>query len=106
MLLVLAGLLGCSGLESDLEPGWRAYQAGNLAVAYQEWLKPAMKGNARAQTLIGELYWDRLDYDKAATWYVKAAQQGDLLAESRLAEMVENGLGVTQIEAQPWLKRK
>jgi TPR repeat protein len=55
-------------------------------------------GYAPAQTRLGDLYAEGQgvvrDYKVAASWYEKAALQGDSSAEVKLAAMFSNGTGV------------
>ena len=63
----------------------------------------AENGNTEAQLSIGEYYELGLtgcgiskDYAQAAVWYLKAAEQGDWLAQDSLASLYNNGQGVAQ----------
>jgi len=44
------------------------------------------------------------DYERAVTWYRRAAQQGDAQAQNNLGVMYENGYGVPQdlVQAYKW----
>ncbi|MGF1527178.1 MAG: tetratricopeptide repeat protein, partial [Candidatus Competibacterales bacterium] len=69
--------------------------------AYRRWLPQAKGGDATAQTYVGELHERGLlagspDYDQAAQWYQRAADQGNPRAQVRLATFYERGLGVEQ----------
>jgi TPR repeat protein len=46
-----------------------------------------------------------LDYTKAATWFSKAAEQGDAASQFNLANLHAQGLGVSQdnVQALMWL---
>jgi len=56
---------------------------------FQLQLAQAMKGDARAQYYLGEMYERGLgtsqNIDEAYKWYAKAAQKGDSWAKSKLA---------------------
>ena len=61
----------------------------------------AEKGDAKAQLRLGDvyergLYYVPRDYAAAASWYRKAAEQGDALAQSELARVYYIGRGVAQ----------
>jgi TPR repeat protein len=67
------------GREPDLAYG--AYQRGYFLTAFLEAMKRADKGDARAMTLLGELYSNGLgvaqDDAKAVRWYRLAAERND-----------------------------
>jgi TPR repeat protein len=73
--------------EPDLAYG--AYQRGYFLTAFAEAMKRVDKGDARAMTLLGELYSNGLgvthDDVKAAKWYKLAADRGDRDAMFALA---------------------
>jgi uncharacterized protein len=75
------------GREPDLAYG--AYQRGYFLTAFAEAMKRADKGDARAMTLLGELYASGLGVPlseaKAAKWYRLAADRGDRDAMFALA---------------------
>lgn len=66
---------------------------------YQKNIEAAKRGDADAQMMIGicyELGNDGVekDYDKAASWYKKSADQGNAKGQFALGACYENGLGV------------
>lgn len=67
---------------------------------YEECLKYAKQGNAKAQCDLGHMYLFgqevKRDYAKAAEWYNKAAENGDFTAQFNLAMMYFKGSGVRQ----------
>ena len=70
----------------DCEDGQDAYKRGNFAEALRLWRPLADGGNADAQLGLGRLYDNGvggvpLDHVQAATWYRKAAEQGNVLAQ-------------------------
>jgi TPR repeat protein len=71
----------------------------------------AATGNARAQYLLGKLYFDTAvsphDYARAARLIRKSADQGYAKAETAMGLLYENGLGVTRSydEAMKWIRR-
>jgi TPR repeat protein len=70
---------------------------------------PALRGNARAQGLLGFMYENGFGvpqaYDAAADLYQRAAVQGDPFAQSRLGLSYDKGHGVPQdvVLAYKWL---
>ena len=74
--------------RADFAAGKDAYDAGDYATAYAEWLPLARQGNAAAQNSLGVLYDEGRgvvrDLAEAARWFHKAADQGDELAQIRL----------------------
>jgi hypothetical protein len=60
----------------------------------------AMAGNAEAQAALGEMFEEGRggppDYDAAARWYGKAADQGNALGAYRLGQLHEWGKGVAR----------
>ena len=71
----------------------------------------AATGDARAQYLLGKLYFDTAvsahDYARAARLIRKSADQRYAKAETALGLLYENGLGVTKsyVEAMKWIRR-
>ena len=71
----------------------------------------AQRGDARAQTAIGQRYEAgrgvEADYVTAMSWYQKAAQQGDARAQAFLGFMYSHGRGVMQdhADAVRWYRR-
>ena len=85
---------------ADFEAGLKAYEAGEYAAAYQEWLPLARNGDPAAQRNVGQL--DRLgrgvarDPAIAADWYQRAAKLGLGRAQANLAMLYLQGDGVEQ----------
>lgn len=77
-----------------------SYDRANYATALKVWLEPAKRGDAAAQTYVGEIYEKGLglqpDYQLAAHWYSQAAEQGYARAQINLGYLYEKGLGVQQ----------
>jgi hypothetical protein len=77
-----------------------AYDRSNYATALKVWLAQAKSGNPKAQTYVGEIYEKGLgvpaNYQKAAEWYQKAADQNYSSAQMNLGFLYEKGLGVKQ----------
>ncbi len=107
LILVLA-LLWPASLLADFQAGFDAYNRGDYATAYREWLALAEQGDAKAQFNIGALYDFGMgvpkDYAVAVQWYRLAAAQGDVEAQFNLALSYQNGEGVSQdyVQAYAW----
>jgi hypothetical protein len=81
-----------------------AFDRADLGTALSIWLPLADGGDAKAQTYVGEMYEKGLgtapNYEKAASWYEKAAAQGSSRAKINLGNLYEKGLGVEKDEAK------
>lgn len=90
----------------------RAYNSRNFDLA-KRLLRPlATRGNAKAQTKLGDIYYaghgsTRKDYAQAFRWYRKAAIQGNYNGQFSLGIMYELGRGTSQNsrEAEKWFIR-
>jgi hypothetical protein len=84
--------------ECERAGGEYALASRDPKAALAIWLPFADKGDALAQTQVGELYERGIgtlaDYASAAAWYRRAADQGDARATINLASLYERGLGV------------
>ena len=72
--------------HAQFQQGYTAYQAGNYAQALRLW-QPLARGVAK-------------NYQQAAAWWQKAADQGDAEAQFNLGLMYDNGQGVAQNDQQ------
>lgn len=87
------------------------FDRADYETALQVWLVEARKGDARAQTFVGEIYARGLgaepDYELACRWYRKAAAQGFARAQVQLGLLYEKGLGVKQdrVVALSWYRK-
>ncbi len=83
---------------ADFAEGLRAYDAGDYAAAYAEWLALAKEGDAEAQIALAGLYFQGLgaaqSFAKATEWYRRAAEQGLAVAQMNLGEMYATARGV------------
>lgn len=83
----------------------------DLGSALAVWMPQAQAGDAEAQTMIGELFERGMgiepDYQAAALWYRRAADQGFSRAQVNLGNLFERGLGVPRdpIQALTWYRR-
>jgi TPR repeat protein len=86
-----------------------AYSSGDYTRTVNALSAPALRGNARAQGLLGFMYENGFGvpqaYDAAADLYQRAAVQGDPFAQSRLGLSYDKGHGVPQdvVLAYKWL---
>lgn len=94
--------------QPSFADGVRAYEIGDYADAFRDWLPLAKAGDVAAMRNIGTLY--RLgqgvarDPVQAASWYRKAADLGFARAQSNLGELYLTGEGVKRdaAEAARW----
>ena len=107
VLLVLSVLFlgGCfPGLQ-------KAKSTSNAADSVEQIRAKAALGDASAQFNIGVMYYEgqgvQQDYNQAAGWYGKAAEQGDAKAQTNLGMMYEKGQGVPQgySQAVAWYRK-
>lgn len=91
---------------ADYQRGRSAFQAGDYAATYREWIDAADRGDADARFGIGELYRQGLgvgaDISLAAAWYRRAATQGHVGAILALAEMHLTGNGARRDAVRAW----
>jgi TPR repeat protein len=97
--------------QAEFADGTLAYQEGDYARAYNEWLPLARAGNAAAQRNIGQLYRLGLGVPKdlkvAANWYRPAADQGLSRAQANLGVMYLRGEGLARdpAKAADWFNK-
>jgi Sel1 repeat len=83
----------------------------NAADARQLSRREADQSNPRVQSDLGRMYFEGRgvpkDYVQAATWFQKAAAQGDATAEGYLGWMYQHGEGVERsyAQARPWYRK-
>src|SRR5262245_27185564 len=102
-------------VSSPSQAGWdeglAAFESHAYGVAFQEWYPLAEAGDARAQAMVGYLYFvghgAPQDYGKAKIWLSEAANQGSDFAQYMVGYMYESGKGVLQdyVEAVKWYRR-
>ena len=105
VLVVLAFLLSPTAIgAADLDSALAAYNRGDFATAFKEWKELAEKGDAVAQSNLGQLYRDgegvARDDALAAEWFRKAAEQGDAAAQNDLGSLYSAGRGVRKDDAE------
>jgi hypothetical protein len=83
---------------------YTAYDRANLTSSINIWTPLAQQGDAKAQYYLGEIYETGIlnipDYQLAALWYQRAADQGYKDAQMNLGFLYESGKGVTQDKAK------
>lgn len=91
-------LLASAPALADGNAGLKAYQAGDYATAFQEFLPLAEAGQAPAQAAIGQMYLNgegvQQDVGQAAAWLEKAANGGNARARYQIGNMYAAGMGV------------
>ena len=97
-VFLLSALVSSSSLSADFAKGLDAYQRGDYASAFEEWIPLAEQGNASAQYNLGRMYRNgddvKQDYGSAINWYILAAEQGHANAQFKLGLMYDMGIGV------------
>jgi TPR repeat protein len=105
----LARTLGFARETADAS--YADYQEGRYAAALRLARPLAAEGDARAQSMLGLLYYRghgvSQDYNEALRWFRQAADQGNAAAQFYLGVMFFEGQGVPQdrAEAVNWLRR-
>ena len=96
---------------AGLEEGVRAYEAGDLPLAFKEFRAVADAGNADGQFNVALMYEQGIgvakDEQQSVVWYEKSAQQGNSNAQFNLGVLYENGRGtsVDFTEANKWYRK-
>lgn len=87
-------------VQAGFGEGVTAYETGNYAAAFEEWLPLAKANDPAAMRNVGHLYRRGLgvdqDYKKAFTWYMRAATLGFDRAQANVAGMYLAGEGVSR----------
>jgi uncharacterized caspase-like protein len=90
---------------------YTSYDRASYATALKIWLEPAKQGDPQAQTYVGEIYEKGLglmpDFEAAALWYGRAAEQDYAPAQINLGQLYELGRGVRRDpkQALAWYRR-
>jgi len=75
-----------------------AFDRADLKTSLKIWLPQAIKGDAKAQAYVGEMYEKGLgvppNYQIAKKWYEKSAKQNNTTAQLNLGYLYEKGFGV------------
>lgn len=110
-LLCVALCLASVAARADFADGAQAYDGGDYASAFREWMALARAGDPIAQTAIGGMYrfgeGRRPDAIEAARWYRRAAERGEPVAQMNLGEMLAKGIGVPRdrVRGFVWFRR-
>jgi ankyrin repeat protein len=94
--------------HADFQAGKDAYYRGDYEMAFKEWQPLAEQGDAKAQGLLGLMYFKGQgvlkDPAQAADWYRKSAEQGNAEAQAKLSVLYLKGRGVPQdaVQAHMW----
>lgn len=95
---------GLGTVVVNKDTGERAFEAGDYAAAMKYLLPLAKQGDARAQVIVGEIYYhDRkqhLDDAEAMKWFRLSAEQDNADAQFHLGEMYAQGHAVPQDYAE------
>lgn len=109
MVLIFCGLgyygISLAGPDEDYHAALKSYQDGDVVGAMPGLRKAASAGHPKAQVLLAELL-DRAEIDEeAASFYRKAAEQGDADGMFGLGVMLAAGEGVKKdlLEARRWI---
>lgn len=90
-------LLPATAASSSLDSAAKAFQNGAFAEAYSDYIVLARENNAQAQRIVGEMYFRGQgvpqNHEAAYQWNLRAAAQGDHLAQFSIGYFHENGLG-------------
>lgn len=104
LLVCFAALFATVAWANDNQKIVLDVQQGKYEEAMKLAMKLAAQGDAQAEFVIGELYYQgqgvSKDYTKAAEWYQRAADQNFVAAEMNLAELYSKGMGVGQSDIQ------
>ena len=105
MIIALSG----AAARADFADGAEAYDGGDYATAFTEWIGLARDDDATAQVAIAGMFrfgeGRTVDLAEAARWYRRAADLGEPIAQLNLGEMYLMGVGVPQdvVRAHLWL---
>ena len=96
--------------SGDYERGLELFQQADYAGAYKIWLPLAKNGDARAQTMIGELYknsWGvAFNVREAERWHLMAAEQGYPEGQYNLGNLYVEGWGIKDCnKGMAWLRK-
>jgi len=89
----------------------KAYEAGDYKLAFDEWLPLAESNDPAAMRNLGHLYRRGLgvdmDFEKAMSWYMQAANMGFDRAQANVGSMYLKGQGAKQdyVKASEWFTK-
>lgn len=111
LALAAAFSLLSSPVRAGLNEGVAAYQAGNVPLAYKEFLACAQTGDADCQFNVALMHEQGIgvtkDEKQAVVWYRKSANQGSANAQFNLGVLYEKGRGVAVdfAQANQWYRK-
>ena len=94
-----------SAVDCEIRGGeYVAFDRADYATALKVWLPLAKSGDGEAQNYVGQIFEQGLglapDFEAAALWYGRAAEQKISKAQINLGNLYEKGLGVPQDAAK------
>ena len=109
-LTIAAALMAALAMPAwaGIEEGYDAYERGDYAAAFREWLPLAEAGGAEAQFNIAVMFQKGrgvpTDSAEAVRWYRRAAWQGHADAQNNLGGMLSRGEGIPEdyVQAHMW----
>lgn len=108
LIVAVLGLIALPAEAADFETGRRAYEAGDYAIALEEWAPLANAGHADAAFGLGLIFDNgsgvKRDTEAAAVWYQRAAEAGHASAAYNLANLwrAADGPGPDAAEFVRW----
>jgi TPR repeat protein len=100
LTFLIAGMWLIAPALADFEAGIVRFEQGDLEGAVRELTPVAVRGDSRAQYMIGAILLtsapSEAKISEAADWIKKAARQGHVEAQVELARLYRIGLGVAQ----------
>lgn len=114
LLLILffnASVIGQNTENKNFKAGLAAYEANNLKLAYENFLKGSNEGDTSSQYNLAIMYENGIGIKKnekyALFWYNKAALKGNAAAQFNLGVLYENGKGtkVDFAQANKWYRK-
>ncbi len=90
-----------TAVDCEIRGGdYARHDRASYASSLEVWMHEAAVGDPKAQTYVGEIFEKgpagTPDYELAALWYRRAAEQGLARAQRNLAHLYEQGLGVSR----------
>lgn len=109
-LTIAVALMAALALPAwaGIEEGYDAYERGDYAAAFREWLPLAEAGSAQARFNIAVMFHKGrgvpADSAEALRWYRLAAWQGHADAQNNLGGMLSRGEGIPKdyVQAHMW----
>ena len=111
LTIVIVLIFNSTVAAGSFEDGSAAHVQKDYKTALQYFRPLADRGDARAQTALGLMFFEGegvpQDYTKALSWFRKAADQGNSNAQTLLGSMFSLGKGVMQshAEAVRWYRK-